>query len=121
MHTRIEQQSATWERVCAEDDIWEGETLFRHLSDGTPVLLVNTAGRVRAFQGVCPHQENTLEDADLDDGVITCPAHLWEFRADSGAGINPATTRLAEYPTEVRDGDLFVQPPRDGQRKDSTS
>ena len=28
-----------------------------------------------------------------------------------GAGINPATACLAEYPTEVRGGELFVRTP----------
>jgi toluene monooxygenase system ferredoxin subunit len=101
-----------WERVCAADDVWEGEMSFRCLSDGTPVLLVNADGQIRAYRGTCPHQHNSLADADLDDGVITCPAHLWEFDASTGAGINPSTARLAEYPTSPRDTDIYVKRPR---------
>jgi toluene monooxygenase system ferredoxin subunit len=106
-----------WERVCAEDDVWEGEMSFRCLSDGTPVLMVNADGRIRAYQGTCPHQRNILADADLDDGVITCPAHLWEFDASTGAGINPSTARLAEYTTDLRDGYIYVRPPRSSNGK----
>ncbi|MFC5993846.1 Rieske 2Fe-2S domain-containing protein [Pseudonocardia hispaniensis] len=110
---------AAWERLCAADDVWEGEMSFHRLPDGTAVILVNTAGRLRAFQGICPHQDNTLEDADFDGEIITCPAHMWEFDACSGAGINPTNARLTEYPTEVRDGELFVRVPRSHPRKAS--
>lgn len=109
---------STWERLCAEDDVWDGESLFVRLADGTPVLVVNCDGSVKAFQGLCPHQDNTLEDADIADGVITCPAHLWEFDAQSGKGLNPRNTCLTEYPIEARSGELFVRPPSSRNRQD---
>jgi len=105
----------TWQRVCAEDDVWEGEMSFQVLPDGMAVLLVNPDGRIRAFQGVCPHQATLLADADFDGEIITCPGHLWEFDACSGAGINPANSRLREYPSCVRSGELFIQIAADGQ------
>lgn len=98
-----------WQRVCAEDDVWEGEMSHRVLPDGATLLLVNPDGRIRAFQGMCPHQATSLADADFDGEIITCPGHLWEFDACSGAGINPANSRLCEYPASVRSGELFVQ------------
>lgn len=103
--------AGTWQPAGPAEDVWEGEMSFRRFADGSAVLLVNVDGTVRAFHGLCPHQLTSLEDADLDDGVITCLAHLWEFDARTGAGINPTTTCLPEYPTEIRDGELFVRTP----------
>lgn len=100
-----------WQRLCAADDVWEGELSFHRPAGGTAVILVNVDGTVRAFQGTCPHQETSLEDADLFQGVLTCSAHLWEFDARTGGGLNPATACLAQYPTEIRDGELYVQVP----------
>ncbi|TCK27598.1 Rieske 2Fe-2S domain-containing protein [Pseudonocardia endophytica] len=104
--TAVSQGS--WQPAGAADDVWEGEMTFQQLGDGTSVLLVNTDGAVRAFHGLCPHQENSLEDADFDGEIITCLAHMWEFDARSGAGVNPTTTCLPEYPVEIRDGELYV-------------
>ena len=98
----------TWQRVCAEDEVWEGEMSFWLLPDGTPVLLVNPDGRIRAFQGMCPHQATSLADADFDGEIIVCPGHLWEFDACTGAGVNPANARLREWPTTVRSGQIFI-------------
>lgn len=97
-----------WQHAGELDDVWEGETAYRLLADGTAVLLVNIGGTVRAFGGLCPHQQNSLEDADFDGEIITCIAHMWEFDARTGAGVNPTNTCLPEYPIEVRDGDLHV-------------
>ncbi|MFF4597302.1 Rieske 2Fe-2S domain-containing protein [Amycolatopsis sp. NPDC001319] len=109
--TEHEKPAESWHSTGAEEDLWAGEMSYWQLPGGTPVLLVNVDGRIRAYQGMCPHQENTLEDADFDAGVITCPAHLWEFDATDGAGINPANTRLREYPVEIRAGEVFVRVP----------
>jgi toluene monooxygenase system ferredoxin subunit len=98
----------TWQRVCAEDDVWEGEMSFQILPDGTPVLLVNPDGRIRAFRGMCPHQATSLADADFDGEIIVCPGHLWEFDARSGAGVNPANARLCEWPTATRSGQILI-------------
>ena len=111
-------QTGMWERVCAEDDLWEGEMSFHRLGDGAPLILLNVQGKVRAFHGQCPHQENTLEDADFDGEVLTCAAHLWEFDASTGEGINPTDSRLCGYEVNVSDGQIFVR--RSGSIPDET-
>jgi toluene monooxygenase system ferredoxin subunit len=90
---------------------------FHRSDDGFAILIVNVEGTVRAFQGLCPHQRNSLEDADFDGELITCPAHMWEFDARTGAGVNPTTACLAEYPVEDRDGVLYIQTPLTSPRK----
>ena len=104
-----------WQRVCAEEDVWPGEMSFRVLPGGIPVLLVNPDGRIRAFHGLCPHQATSLAAADFDGDVIVCPGHLWEFDACTGAGVNPVNTRLREWPTTVRSGELFVNVTPEGR------
>ena len=99
------------ELVCASDDVWEGEMVFHTLSNGVDVVVLNVGGRVVAYQGRCPHQETTLEDAVFDGETLVCTAHLWEFDAGSGAGVNPTNTRLCEFPVAIRDGGIYVTTP----------
>jgi len=109
----------TWQNAGSADDVWEGETSFLRLGDGTAVLLVNTDGTVKAFRGLCPHQDNALDDADFDGEIITCIAHMWEFDARTGAGVNPTTTCLPEYPAEIRNGEIYVRTPVPASQKAS--
>lgn len=97
-----------WELVCAEDDLWEGDLAFHTLACGIDVIVVNVGGRVVAYQGWCPHQNQSLEEAEFDGETLVCTAHLWEFDAATGKGINPTNERLCEYPVDVRAGGIYV-------------
>ena len=99
------------ELVCGADDIWEGEMVFRTLPSGVDVVVLNVGGRVVAYQGRCPHQETPLDEADFDGETLVCTAHLWEFDAATGRGLNPANTRLCEFPVEIKDGGIYVTAP----------
>ena len=94
--------------LCAEDELWDGDMDAFDVGE-REVLLVRYGGRYFAYDGICPHQSTSLADAELtEDGVIICRAHLWEFRADGGQGVNPANECLQTFPVKVEDGRVFV-------------
>ena len=103
-----------WVDVAAADDLWEGDVLGVDV-EGASVLLVSLAGGdLRAYQGRCPHQEQPLADGDVDDDVLTCAGHLWEFDLRSGDGVNPAACRLAAYEVRRSEDRLLVGVPAGG-------
>jgi toluene monooxygenase system ferredoxin subunit len=82
---------------------------------GAAVLLVCLpGGDLHAYQGRCPHQEQPLADGDLDEEILTCAGHHWEFDLRSGRGINPDRCSLAEYEVRRQDGRLLVGVPDGG-------
>jgi toluene monooxygenase system ferredoxin subunit len=98
-----------FEKICTLDDVWEGEMERFHTTDGTGVLIVfPNGGEPIAFQDRCPHQQFDLATGKLENNVLTCRAHLWQFDATTGQGVNPADCRLAIYPTRVDGDDVFV-------------
>jgi len=95
-------------RVCSLDDVWEGE-MESFTVDGQEILIVcRDGGEVRAFQGVCPHQDIPLIEGKFDGKLLVCRAHQWVFDAASGAGVNPANCQLAEYPIQLDGDDVLV-------------
>ena len=95
-------------KVCSLDELWEGEMESFEI-DGHEVLLVwPQGGDVKSFQGVCPHQDIPLVEGKFDGKTLICRAHLWQFDACSGKGINPGDCALAEYPVKVEGDELFV-------------
>lgn len=69
-----------------------------------PVLLVQpSAGVVKAYSAVCPHQGVTVDPPV--DGTITCPGHGSQFAAATGAlEKGPAATGLTPVSTRIVNG-----------------
>jgi toluene monooxygenase system ferredoxin subunit len=97
----------TWTPVATIDELWEGEIGEFYVGD-RPILLAHLRnGEIRAYDGLCPHAGFPLADGEVEDDVLTCAAHSWEFDLTTGAGVNPANCRLHGHPVR-RDGDQIT-------------
>ncbi|WP_142804791.1 Rieske 2Fe-2S domain-containing protein [Tepidiphilus sp. J10] len=95
-------------KVCTLDDLWEGE-MASYTVNGHEILLVSLdGGEIKAFQGICPHQDIPLVEGKFDGKKVVCRAHLWQFDAHTGKGINPDDCALAEYPVKVDGNDILI-------------
>lgn len=98
----------TFQKVGTLDDLWEGEMLEVEAGSHVILLVWPEGGDLRAFQGVCPHQDIPLAEGKFDGRVVMCRAHQWTFDARTGEGINPGKCRLAEYPVKLDGDDILV-------------
>jgi toluene monooxygenase system ferredoxin subunit len=89
------------------DEVWEGE-LRGVVVDGAKVLLVNVGGRVCAYEDRCAHQGYPLSEGRLENGVLVCALHGWEYDPASGCGVNPEGTTLRAYPIKIVGSDVLV-------------
>ena len=82
-------------------------------ADGTdPVLLVNVAGDVRAFQGICSHEYFELDKGFLTRDSLTCALHLSRFDLATGDALDPpAEAPLVRYPVVIEDGRVLIEVP----------
>jgi 3-phenylpropionate/trans-cinnamate dioxygenase ferredoxin component len=92
------------------------------------VLICERNGTFFAHSATCPHQGNSLDGARLWGDLIDCPWHHYLFDVATGENVYPrrvypsdrpdlqaAVRPLASFPTEVRDGAIFVRfPPAGG-------
>ena len=107
---RIESKEMSgWRAVIELDEIWEGDLVTRKV-DGIDVLLINIEGEVFAYRDKCPHAGTPLSQGLLEDRLLTCSTHLWQFDiVDGGIGVNPKNCRLKSYPVKVEDGKVLVR------------
>lgn len=99
----------SYTKVCTVDDVWEGEMAPFTINGHEIVLVCAEGGAIKAFQGVCPHQDIALAEGQFDGKKLICRAHLWQFDAATGKGINPDDCALAEYPVKLDGDDVYVQ------------
>lgn len=96
-------------KVCTVDDLWEGEMEAFEVNGHDIILVSAEGGEIKAFQGVCPHQDIALAEGSFDGKKLVCRAHLWQFDACTGKGINPSDCALAEYPVRLEGDDVYVK------------
>lgn len=71
---------------------------------GTVLLTQPTAGEVRAFSAVCPHEG--CNAAPRGNG-FSCPCHGSEFGLDGSLKQGPAREGLSSYAVQVVDGQVL--------------
>jgi toluene monooxygenase system ferredoxin subunit len=95
-------------KVCTVDDLgFDGMAGF--YMEGVEVLVVrDKQGVIRAFDGICPHQDSLLAEGSFDGAAIICPTHGWMFDAITGKGINPSSCHISPYPVKLEGEDILV-------------
>jgi nitrite reductase/ring-hydroxylating ferredoxin subunit len=97
-------------RIAAVGELAPG-TLMERQAAGRVIALCNHAGRIHAFDGVCPHHGGPLGQGNLVDGRIVCPWHAWEFSvADGALDFNPEI-RLRRYRVQVEGDNVLLEIP----------
>ena len=78
---------------------------------GRAVALFDIDGTPVAYDGRCRHRGGPIGEGYVRDGVVTCPLHWWRYDVRTGELISDPSVRLERYPTEIRDGVVFVTVP----------
>ncbi|MFJ4055040.1 FAD-dependent oxidoreductase [Pseudomonas sp. NPDC089743] len=73
------------------------------------VILIRSAGQVRAYQAYCPHAGAPLDEGVVCNGLLVCPWHKAAFAIDEGVVCEPpALADLRRYRAWVKDGEVWV-------------
>ena len=80
-------------------------------ADGCAVLLALVDGEVHAVDDACRHRGTALSGGLLRDGIVTCPAHLWQYDVRTGRRHDTQGEALATYPVAVVDDAVSVTVP----------
>ena len=84
---------------------------LRAETEGCAVLLSVVAGEIHAVDDACHHRGTALSGGLLRDGVVTCPAHLWQYDVRTGRRHDTDGEPLATYAIEVVGDEVEVTVP----------
>jgi 3-phenylpropionate/trans-cinnamate dioxygenase ferredoxin subunit len=86
------------------------DSVIRVEIDGMPIAVARSEGRVFACQDTCTHEEASLSDGDVFDGVIECPLHGARFDLRTGAVKSlPAVVPVQVFEVKVEGDDILVK------------
>lgn len=97
-------------KLCAVDEIPEGEIRGETLPDGSRIALYNVDGRIYATADRCTHGEVSLsEEGTLEGKTVECSWHFGTFDVTTGEATGmPCEAALKVFPVEVIEGFVHV-------------
>lgn len=96
-----------WYRVGDEGLVPEGRVMTV-LAGTTQVALTHVGGNYGALCNHCPHQGGPLGEGTIENGVLRCPWHGWDFDPLTGRGKDGYSDHVAVYKCEVREDGIYV-------------
>ncbi len=95
-------------RVAAANEIIEGRMTAVSTPAGS-IALTRKGSDILAFQNVCTHDDNPLDDGKLEGEEVVCPRHGARFNIRTGAVCRmPATSDIEVYRVVISGEDVLV-------------
>ena len=76
--------------------------------EGRAVALFNVGGTFYAIDGTCLHRGGPVGEGDLEDEIVTCPWHGWQYDVTTGRNVMDPDIGLAQYEVEIENGVVKV-------------
>jgi len=114
----------TLHHVAELDELAEGGVKIVSVA-GRSIGIIRSKGKIYAVRNLCPHKgapvcrgqvRGTLLPSDpqsfvfgLEDQVLQCPWHGWEFNLEGGSRLCGGGARLTFYPVSCRENAVYIE------------
>ena len=89
-------------------DIPQGGIVQLKLSNEN-VLLSKNGDVVACFQNACAHLNLPLDEGEIEDGILTCPHHGFQYDLQSGECLTAPEVQLLPHAVRVINGNVQVR------------
>ncbi|MEW8505823.1 MAG: thiamine pyrophosphate-binding protein [Candidatus Thiodiazotropha sp.] len=95
-----------WHKVLSRDELPEGRVTSVTCRKKT-LCMSHHQGQYGALDNKCPHQGGPLGEGSIENGLLRCPWHGWDY--DPISGKAPGFDDGVEaFPVEIRDDGIYV-------------
>ena len=92
-------------KLCKTNDILPGKSKIFNLENNS-IAVFNVDNKFHAIDNVCLHRGGPLGDGELNNNVVTCPWHGWNFNVETGENANNPSLCLNKYDVKVNGEDI---------------
>ncbi len=72
------------------------------------ICLTHHKGKFGGLDNRCPHQGGPLGEGSIENGLVRCPWHGWDFDPHTGQSPGFHDDKTVTFPVEVRDDGVYV-------------
>ena len=77
--------------------------------EGTPIVLVRAGNSIAAYLDRCPHAQWPVSEGEIEDGILHCPGHGWQFDVLTGRCINAPAYSLKGFSVTVSINNVVIE------------
>ena len=101
-------KDSEWSRAASLAELQDGETRFIDI-DGHSVILSRFGDRVSAFKNACAHMGLELSNGEINEGILTCPFHGFQYALESGECLTAPEVQLQPHAVRVKGHNIEVR------------
>ncbi|MFN6527353.1 NifU family protein [Nostoc sp. ChiSLP03a] len=100
--------TCSWMKVATLDEVPEFSVVAVQLA-GTSLILHHQGATVKCYRNSCAHLGSPLEKGEVENGIITCPAHGFQYKLETGECLTAPDISLQSYPVKIKGDKVFVK------------
>jgi pyruvate oxidase len=79
--------------------------------------LTHHKGKMACLDNKCPHQGGPLGEGSIENGMLRCPWHGWDFDPLTGQPPGGYDDGVATFPVEIREDGVYIGLPQEEEHK----
>ncbi len=104
----MSEKKMTWVKVLENADQLLDERVMTVTAGHKSFCLTHHEGKFGCLDNKCPHQGGPLGEGSIENGLLRCPWHGWDY--DPISGKAPGFDDGVEaFPVEIRDDGVYIQ------------
>lgn len=101
------KEELVWRKALNQDELPEGRVKPVTCENFT-VCMTRHQGEYAALDNRCPHQGGPLGEGSIENGMLRCPWHGWDFHPTTGKAPGGFDDGVDTFPVEIRDDGVYV-------------
>jgi len=103
-----QQVTSTWVKVATVEQVPEFGVLAVQFA-GNSLILHRRGVNITCYRNTCTHLGDSLDAGKVENGIITCPSHGFQYSLETGECLTATEVSLKSYPVQIKDDNVFVQ------------
>ncbi len=116
-----EEKNIVWHKVLnSPDELPEGR-VTTVTAEHIGICLTHHNGKFSGLDNRCPHQGGPLGEGSIENGLLRCPWHGWDFDPHTGQSPGGHDDSIVTYPIDIRDDGVYVGVAQEPEHEDTIS
>jgi len=109
-----------WYKALELDELPEGRVMAKAIGVHT-ACMTHFEGEYAALLNKCPHQGGPLGEGSIENGMLRCPWHGWDYHPTTGSPPDGYGDCVPRFPVEVREDGIYVAVEEDAPHETTVS